>query len=111
MKQPSYDYQEYKADFSLFLNKVFDTVKRLKPKFQHKISVIKGDCLLPGLGISPEERILLQQNIDVVFHAAATVRFDEKLKIALGINVCGTREIIGLCRELVKLKVSSKRLN
>ncbi|CAD7094220.1 unnamed protein product [Hermetia illucens] len=88
----------------MFDDPVFDTVKRLKPKFQHKISVIKGDCLLPGLGISPEERILLQQNIDVVFHAAATVRFDEKLKIALGINVCGTREIIGLCRELVKLK-------
>lgn len=39
-----------------------------------------------------------------MFHVAATVRFDEKLKLALSINVIGTKEVISLCREIKELK-------
>lgn len=41
-----------------------------------------------------------------MFHVAATVRFDEKLKIALGINVNGTKEVVQLCKEVKNLNVS-----
>lgn len=43
--------------------------------------------------------------MNVVFHVAATVRFDEKLKLALGINVNGTREMMLLSREIHNLQV------
>lgn len=42
----------------------------------------------------------------MVFHIAATVRFDEKLKLAMAINVKGPREIVGLCREMPNLKAA-----
>lgn len=35
---------------------------------------------------------------------AATVRFDEKLKYAVAINVRGPQEVVHLCKQLPKLK-------
>lgn len=93
------------AILSLYLNtQLFDRLKEIHPKFRHKVVAITGDCVLPGLGICPAERTILQQNVNIVFHVAATVRFDEKLKLALGINVCGTREILTLSKEIKDLK-------
>ena len=89
----------------IFDDPLFDRLKREKPKFRHKIVGISGDCVLPGLGIDPVERALLMRRVNIVFHVAATVRFDEKLKLALGINVCGTKEIMTLCTEMEQLKV------
>lgn len=82
---------------------MFNRLKREKPKFRSKIVGISGDCILPGLGISPTDRDLLRREVNIVFHVAATVRFDEKLKIALGINVNGTKEVVQLCKEVKSL--------
>lgn len=88
----------------IFDDIVFERVKQCSPKFRHKIVAVCGDCVLPGLGIAPAERRTLAQEVNIVFHVAATVRFDEKLKLALGINVAGTREIMLLAREMPELK-------
>ncbi|XP_026277010.2 putative fatty acyl-CoA reductase CG5065 [Frankliniella occidentalis] len=64
---------------------------------------VSGDVSLPGLGLSAADRALLQDKVAVVFHGAATVRFDEPLKSAITINVRGTRE-------LAELAVGMKRL-
>lgn len=66
---------------------------------------IEGDCSLPGLGISDTDRQKLIENCQIIFHAAATVRFDEKLKLAVAINVIGTREIMILSKQLKSLVV------
>ena len=58
-----------------------------------------------GMGLSPESRELLKDT-HIVFHGAATVRFDEKLREAVNINVRGTKEILMFSRELSNLKVS-----
>ncbi|CAO1426263.1 unnamed protein product [Diamesa hyperborea] len=88
----------------IFDDPLFDLVKNAQPKFRHKIVAISGDCMLPGLGIDAHDRALLVKHVNIVFHVAATVRFDEKLKLALAINVCGTREILTLSREIENLK-------
>lgn len=49
---------------------------------------------------------MLISNVDVIFHAAATVRFDENIKLAFSINVNGTRDILNLARQIKNLKVS-----
>lgn len=85
---------------------LFNLVKEKDPKFQHKIIPINGEMTLPGLGIAEHEREVLKKNVNVVFHSAATVRFDEKLKLALSINVCGTKEMLALAKEMENLKVS-----
>lgn len=42
--------------------------------------------------------------VNIVFHVAATVRFDEKLKTAIAINVRATEEICLLAQKMPKLK-------
>lgn len=54
--------------------------------------------------------------VSIVFNSAATVRFDEKLRIATTINAGGTLETLKLVNEMTKLKVmfiltSNKYLN
>lgn len=81
-------------------------MKQINPKYRCQITIISGDCSLPGLGISADERETIKENVNIVLHSAATVRFDEKLKMAVAINVHGTQEIIKLAKEIVNLKVS-----
>lgn len=42
-----------------------------------------------------------------MFHCAATIKFDENLKLAIDINVHGTKDVIELGKELKQLKVSN----
>lgn len=89
---------------------MFEKLKQENPKFRHKILPIFGDCMLPGLGISTDDRETLKKNVNIVFHVAATVRFDEKLRLALQVNVSATREIILLAREIPNLKVRNRKI-
>lgn len=67
---------------------------------------MNGDCSFPGLGLTLTDRQTLISNVNIVFHAAATVRFDEKLKLAIGINVHGIRDVLDICKQMTRLKVS-----
>jgi len=89
---------------AIFEDRLFKRIKHERPKFYHKISAIAGDISLPGLGISPSDRQLLAEQVNIVFHAAATIRFDEHIRTAIDINVLGTREIIKLSKEMTRLK-------
>jgi alcohol-forming fatty acyl-CoA reductase len=75
------------------------------PKFRHKIVTISGDCSIAGLGLSLTDRQTLMSNINILFHAAATIKFDENLKLAIDINVHGTKDVIDLGKEMKQLKV------
>nr|QLI61993.1 fatty acyl-CoA reductase 3 [Streltzoviella insularis] len=74
------------------------------PKGIHKVVAIAGDMELPGLGISDEDRKTLASRVTVIINSAATVKFDEKLPVAVGINVHGTREVLQLAKECRNLK-------
>lgn len=89
----------------IFDDQVFSTLREQVPKFRHKIVAISGDCAVAGLGLKIIDRQTLMSNVHIVFHAAATVRFDEKLKLAVNINVQGTRELLELCSHMQKLQV------
>lgn len=90
---------------------LFMRLKHERPKFYHKISAVAGDVSLPGLGLSPKDRQTLADEVNIVFHAAATIRFDEHIRTAININVLGTREIIKLAKEMNNLKVSNPTLS
>lgn len=89
-----------------FDDPVFNRLRTEVPKFRHKIVAIPGDCSIAGLGIKLSDRQTLIENVNIVFHAAATVRFDEKIRLAVSINVHGTRDLLDLCMHLEKLRVS-----
>ena len=60
--------------------KLFDSVSQYYPDFRSKLEAIEGDLLEPNMGISPEDEQKIIDNVNIVFHSAATVRFDEPLK-------------------------------
>ena len=58
---------------------------------------------MPALGISKEDEDTLINEVSVVFHSAATVRFDEELAKAVQMNLEGTRLIVELSRRMINL--------
>lgn len=88
----------------IFDDAVFMKLRDELPKFRHQIVAIAGDCSQPNLGMSAQDRATLIREVSIVFHVAATVRFDEKLKLAVPINVRSTRDVVNLCKEITNLK-------
>lgn len=46
--------------------------------------------------------------MSIVFHSAATVKFDEKLELSVKINMLGTKRLVELCHRMNKLDVSNR---
>lgn len=64
---------------------------------------MKGDLSMPELGLQPEDKKMLIQRINIVFHCAATVRFHEPLKIAVNLNARATDRMLDLCKCMTNL--------
>ncbi|XP_035741476.1 fatty acyl-CoA reductase wat-like [Vespa mandarinia] len=88
----------------LIENSLFSTLREKQPTFQNRIVPIKGDCTLPNLDISMVDRATLIREVSIIFHVAATVKFNEKIKLATEINVRSVKDIINLSKEMSKLK-------
>lgn len=89
---------------ALLKAKIFDYLKNTQAKQLDKLVVIPGDIMAPDLGLSTSDRELLQREVHVVFHAAATVKFDEALKVSVTMNVRGTQTLLQLAKRMVKLQ-------
>ncbi|XP_072934147.1 putative fatty acyl-CoA reductase CG5065 [Epargyreus clarus] len=74
-------------------------------KILQKVRVVGGDASQPDLAISAADRQYLTENVDIIVHAAATIRFDEALKKAVLLNVRGTKLTLDLARQCNKLKL------
>ncbi|KAJ0176919.1 hypothetical protein K1T71_006928 [Dendrolimus kikuchii] len=83
---------------------VFETIHDKKPGFQNKLIPISGDISEPGLAMYAEDWKVLTKEVDVIFHLAATTRFDEELDRATLLNVRGTREVISFGKACKKLR-------
>ncbi|KAH8408809.1 hypothetical protein KR009_000564, partial [Drosophila setifemur] len=84
--------------------KLYDRVRKEQPDSRSKLVAIAGDMEQLGLGISPEDLQRLR-NVNIVYHSAASVRFDDALRSAILMNTRGTHELIKLALEWRKLKV------
>lgn len=56
-----------------------------------------------GLGISEEHRTLLINHVNIVFHTAASVRFNDSLKYSVRMNVNGIKELLELANDMRNL--------
>lgn len=72
----------------------------------NKLVPIAGDMSLSSLGVSPSDIKMLSDNVSIVFHSAATVKFDEALKSAVEMNLKGTMRLIELVRKMDRLEVN-----
>lgn len=96
----------YHKCFRFYLQ-LFDTIKEQKPGLmEEKLLPVLGDMTALRLGLSDEDYDYLVKNVSVVFHVAASVRFDEPIRDATLMNVRGTREVVQLAKQMTHLEVS-----
>ncbi|XP_063697921.1 putative fatty acyl-CoA reductase CG8306 [Culicoides brevitarsis] len=90
---------------NFFQSPLFDVVKKERglDYMMKKVRVIPGDCSLLELGMSKADRELVANNVNIIYHCAATIRFDEPLKRAALLNTRGTKLMIDLAKECKKL--------
>ncbi|CAG9831041.1 unnamed protein product [Diabrotica balteata] len=88
----------------LLKNPVFGRLRDENDDIFMKIRPISGDISLVNLGMCNEDLLELVENVDIVFHSAATVKFNEDLKQALIYNTLGTKRILDFCCVLKQLK-------
>ena len=69
-----------------------------------KVTAISGDICSENLGISEKDRQTLTENVSVIIHSAATLKFNERLDVALNTNVKGSIRLLELAKECKKLK-------
>ncbi|KAF5287179.1 hypothetical protein FQR65_LT12308 [Abscondita terminalis] len=87
-----------------FASPLYDRLRDERAEAMSKLFVVSGDCELVKLGLNDADYALLAEEVEVVFHVAATVRFDEKLKKAAYVNVRATRDLLELGRRMRKLE-------
>ncbi|XP_029156038.1 fatty acyl-CoA reductase 1-like [Nylanderia fulva] len=86
-------------------NKLFDVLRSERPSAFNKLIAIHGDVSLEGLGLQPIDREMLIERVSIIFHVAASVRFDESLREAVFNNTRSTRDICILAEKMKKLVV------
>ncbi|KYM75941.1 hypothetical protein ALC53_13655 [Atta colombica] len=87
-------------------NSVFNRIREEKQTdLFKKLIAIAGDVGEENLGLSSQDRTILIDTVEVVFHSAATLDFEADLKTTTNVNLLGTRRIVQLCREIKRLKV------
>ena len=84
----------------------FDLLREQNHQALSKIVLIEGDVAMLELGISKTDQEILKEKVSVVIHSAATISFNEPLKIAVNTNLRSMRELLNLSREMKNLKVN-----
>ncbi|CAK8671280.1 unnamed protein product [Clavelina lepadiformis] len=82
---------------------VFDKLRKEQPDFLQKIVTLPSNFEKTGFDLSEENLQLLQEEVNIFVHCAATVRFDEHLRLAFKMNTVGVRSVIKLCRTIKNL--------
>lgn len=83
---------------------LFNLLRVHNPDFYTKITPVSGDMSELRLGLSDKDVSRLR-NVSIIFHSAASVRFDDTLKYAVLLNTRGTREIMELATTLQNIKL------
>nr|CAH7755245.1 unnamed protein product [Callosobruchus chinensis] len=83
---------------------LYDKLRETNPDILNKIHAIGGDVMELNLGMNDEDRRLVTENCHIIYHSAASVRFDDSLKDAIIMNVRGTRETAALALQCQHLE-------
>lgn len=61
---------------------MFDVLKERSSDWMQKIIMVEGALEQPDLGLSEEDLQCIIDNVSIVFHVAATIKFDAPMRCA-----------------------------
>ncbi|XP_067131244.1 fatty acyl-CoA reductase 1-like [Centruroides vittatus] len=89
----------------LFRCKIFENVSLKNSDISNKVEFIEGNMSQQNLGISSSHMNLIIKNVSVVFHLAASVKFNEPFRDSFFKNVETTKYLVEVCRQIKNLLV------
>ncbi|XP_023220261.1 putative fatty acyl-CoA reductase CG5065 isoform X2 [Centruroides sculpturatus] len=87
----------------LFRSKIFGNILLKNPEITNKVECIEGDLTRENLGLSSCHMNLITKNVSLVFHLAASVKFDEPFRDSFVNNVESTKNVAEVCRQMKNL--------
>ncbi|GAB5573646.1 fatty acyl-CoA reductase 2 [Prionailurus iriomotensis] len=90
--------------FQILNSKLFEKVKEVCPNVHEKIRAIYADLNQNDFAISKEDMQELLSCTNIIFHCAATVRFDDPLRHAVQLNVTATQQLLLMASQMPKLE-------
>eukprot|EP01095_Lingulamoeba_sp_RSL-Kostka_P017255 TRINITY_DN8857_c1_g1_i1.p1 TRINITY_DN8857_c1_g1~~TRINITY_DN8857_c1_g1_i1.p1 ORF type:complete len:170 (-),score=52.38 TRINITY_DN8857_c1_g1_i1:112-621(-) len=92
----------------LMSSRVFNRLRSEKKRCGEFLSThliaIAGDVGEERLGMSDEDLELIQNEVNVFIHSAATIEFNEPLNVALKLNVLGTLNLFKIAKKAKNLE-------
>ena len=67
---------------NIYIFQLFKKVHEQDPEARNKVIPIQGDITHKSLGISDSDWELLVNNVNIIMHSAATVKFNEHIRFA-----------------------------
>ncbi|XP_058414561.1 fatty acyl-CoA reductase 2-like isoform X3 [Diceros bicornis minor] len=102
--RPKADQTPQQRVFQILNSKLFEKVKEVCPDVHEKIRAISADLNQSDFAISKEDTQELLSCTNIVFHCAATVRFDDHLRHAVQLNVTATQQLLLMASQMPKLE-------
>ena len=95
--------------FTLLLRTEFWTnkyfrIRELDDTLLHKVEAVNGDIVEENLGLDSQCEEIIKSEVNIIFHSAATVRFDEDLTKSVAMNVQAVSSLVSLARQISKLE-------
>jgi len=84
--------------------KLFESICTEQPEMLQKLVPVCGDITMEGLGLNEEDEARLAEEVEVVFHCAATINFTEPLRVSVNMNMLGTKRVIALSHKMTNIK-------
>ncbi|XP_055307130.1 fatty acyl-CoA reductase 1-like isoform X1 [Sitodiplosis mosellana] len=89
---------------NFFQESIFDRLRKESPDVITNVKAIEANFEAHDLNISQGNKDIIWNEVDIVFNVVASVKFNEKLRDAVEINVLGTKKILDLVMGIKNLK-------
>ncbi|XP_032665258.1 putative fatty acyl-CoA reductase CG5065 isoform X2 [Odontomachus brunneus] len=84
---------------------MFRRICQEKSHMLKKVKPLEGDISLHNLGLTDNQRGTLINEVHIVFHFAAILQMQAKLKDSVELNMIGTRRVLDLTKQMKHLQV------
>lgn len=88
---------------------MFDRIRNQNSDVLKKLIPVPGDMSLQQIGLSEKCTNILKNEVNIVFHIASVIKFNDKISTAANLNTIGTQKILDLCLSMKNLKVCKQK--
>ncbi|XP_051155914.1 putative fatty acyl-CoA reductase CG5065 isoform X2 [Leptopilina boulardi] len=87
----------------MFKLPMFNRIRKQKPNVIKNVIPLQGDVTQENLGLNDDQLAIIQEEVQIIFHFAATLRLEAKLKDSIEMNTVGTKRILKLSKGIKNL--------